>query len=293
MRTRIRRFGLILIGALGTTLALLVSEKAMASWMTPPWLRPRVHHWFLVSPDGKQVARGESLPGEGTRRRILDIETGERVEVDLTDPSAWINELPKHWYGRRQVESSDGATLTTITWTGHDAERTFRIDRRHHIWLTGAAGVVFESIQEAESFQLLRHDLANGDARTIEKIAGRWGASMSPDGERVLLQESKSRDRITDHDVVRILDATDGSSVGSIEAPWAVAWLGDGHRHVETQIDGRLTVLDLERDTRVPLDTHFSTLAPVHVLSDGRILLQDGDALTLHDGHSGALLRQF
>lgn len=295
MRTNRRITCLCLAGVLTMGAALAVQPTTLANWMTPSHLRPRTTYAFEASRDGRWVRAETFRPGEPFERRVLEIATGREVDATAGELDARFPGLAQPWYRRTQVGTADGRTAVTISWPARVVERSFTLDRHRYVHATSREGHVFEHLHGVESFELLCHDLVTGESRLVVRSNPNAGAIVSPDGERVLLNEDGlvSRKRLPEHRGVKILDAHDGSQLGWIEAPWSVTWIGDAHRYVQTELDGHLTVLDLERGTRVALETHHSTMEHVEVLPDGNLLLQDGDELVLCDGTSGAVLRRY
>lgn len=290
-----RWMGLILFAVVGTTAAVATSEKTLANWMTPSRLRPKTSYAFEASRDGRWVRTATFRPGEPGEERVLEIATGRDVDATAEELAARFAGLARPWYHRTHTRSADGRVAVTIAWPARGLERTFVCDSLCRVQAAGAEGVVFEELLAERAYELLRHDLSSGETRRIVRSHEHAQALVSRDGESVILNEFAgfSQKQLPEHRGVRILDARDGAELSWIAAPWAVVWVGDGHRHVQTELDGRLTVQDLERGTRVALETHFSTLEPVEVLPDGNLLQQDGPDLLLCDGRSGAVLRRF
>lgn len=285
----------ILVGSAGLAVASGVSETALARWMTAAHLRSRMSLAFEVSRDGHWVRTDRYRPGRAHEEQVLWVATGREVSAAAEEVRARFAGLASPWYRRTQAPAAAGRTAVTIAWPARRIERTFLTSQPQCVRAVGAEGIVFEDLRDEESYTLIRHDLTSGESRTIVRANPRAGATLSPDGERVLMNElaGVSRKNLPEHRGVRVLDAHDGSELAWIEAPWAVVWVGAGHRFVQTELDGWLTVLDLERGTRVPLETHHSTVEHVEVLPDGDLLLQDGSELVLCDGTTGAVVRRY
>lgn len=275
-------------------LVALAAFVAPASGVSRAFFEPRERPWYrlTVSPDGTRAAIHEcwrGLPGEV---RIVDLASGDEIEGGGN--GAW-EPRPQRWCRIRIVVEPDGTSVDVVEWTQRRLERRFPVDRAHATHVSDTPGVVFVHVRDRNGYRLERHDFDAAEPTTILSGARACVVILSPDDERALVYENGYPSRYARPALLdaRLVDSRDGSVLRTIEAPWMLNWVGTGHRYLRTEDEGRMLLVDLERETRVRFAVENGAYSPVQVLDDGQALVLDGQTLKRFDGTSGALLRTY